>query len=115
MMRALTFKQLGFVIPFGARPEQCYDEITPNDMYTSLTCAFSGAFIIAGGLSIAVWSELDATFKTNVALTVNQSLSALCRCISKFAGTLCREKDFFTGRKALAGLSRRAFSLRPSR
>ena len=26
-------------------------------MYSSLTCAFSGAFIIAGGLSIDVWSK----------------------------------------------------------
>lgn len=52
--------QLGFVIPFGAQPEQCYDEITPNDMYSSLTCAFSGAFLISGGLSIAVWIFIRA-------------------------------------------------------
>jgi hypothetical protein len=48
--------QLGFVIPLGAKPEQCYNEITPNDMYSSLACAFSGAFLISGGLSMAVWS-----------------------------------------------------------
>jgi len=47
---------LGFVIPLGAQPQQCYNEITPNDMYSSLTCAFSGAFLISGGLSMAVWS-----------------------------------------------------------
>ncbi|KAK7182119.1 hypothetical protein DPSP01_008274 [Paraphaeosphaeria sporulosa] len=57
---AAMFLALGFVIPFGARPEQCYDEITPNDMYSSLTCAFSGAFIIAGGMSIAVWIFIRA-------------------------------------------------------
>ncbi|KAK0660957.1 hypothetical protein DIS24_g2989 [Lasiodiplodia hormozganensis] len=51
---------LGFIIPFGAEPEQCYDEITPNDMYTSLECAWSGAFIIAGGLSIVVWIFIRA-------------------------------------------------------
>lgn len=51
---------LGFVIPFAAKPDQCYDEITPNDMYTSLACAWSGAFIIAGGLSIAVWIFIRA-------------------------------------------------------
>lgn len=55
--QSLISRQLGFIIPFGAEPEQCYDEITPNDMYTSLECAWSGAFIIAGGLSIVVWSE----------------------------------------------------------
>lgn len=57
---AAIFLALGFVVPFGTRPEQCYDEITPNDMYTSLTCAFSGAFIIAGGMSIAVWIFIRA-------------------------------------------------------
>ena len=41
----------------GVQPDQCYDVITPNDMYSSLTCAFSGAFIVAGGLSIDVWSK----------------------------------------------------------
>ena len=52
--------QLGFVIPFGAKPEQCFDEITPNDMYSSITCALSGAFLISGGLSIAVWIFIRA-------------------------------------------------------
>lgn len=50
-------QQLGFVVPFGTKPEQCYDEITPNDMFSNLTCAFSGAFLVSGGLSMAVWSE----------------------------------------------------------
>lgn len=51
---------LGFVVPLAVQPEQCYDSITPNDMYSSLTCAFSGAFIIAGGLSIDVWVFIRA-------------------------------------------------------
>ncbi|KAF2085610.1 hypothetical protein K490DRAFT_46146 [Saccharata proteae CBS 121410] len=51
---------LGFVVPFAAEPEQCYDDITPNDMYSSLTCAWSGAFIIAGGLSIGMWIFIRA-------------------------------------------------------
>jgi hypothetical protein len=46
---------LGFTIPLGANPEQCYDEITPNDMYSSMGCAWSGAMIVAGGLSAAMW------------------------------------------------------------
>lgn len=46
---------LGFTIPLGANPEQCYDQITPNDMYSSMGCAWSGAFIVAGGLSAAMW------------------------------------------------------------
>lgn len=46
---------IGFIIPLGAQPEQCYNEITPNDMRTSTTCAFSGAFIVAGCLCATVW------------------------------------------------------------
>lgn len=52
-----NMEKLAFVVPFGAKPSQCYDAITPHDMYSSLPCAFSGAFLISGGLSIAVWSK----------------------------------------------------------
>ncbi|KAF2634276.1 hypothetical protein P280DRAFT_280403 [Massarina eburnea CBS 473.64] len=57
---AAIFMALSFVIPFGARPDQCHDEITPNDMFSDLTCAFSGAFLIAGGLSMGVWIFIRA-------------------------------------------------------
>lgn len=53
---AVLFLNLGFIVPLGAQPKQCYNAITPNDMYSSKTCAWSGAFIVAGGLSGAVWS-----------------------------------------------------------
>ncbi|KAF2805963.1 uncharacterized protein BDZ99DRAFT_100761 [Mytilinidion resinicola] len=55
MVVGILFVGLGFVVPLAVRPPQCYDEVTPNDMYSNLTCAFSGAFIIAGGLSMTVW------------------------------------------------------------
>ncbi|ORY08847.1 hypothetical protein BCR34DRAFT_488145 [Clohesyomyces aquaticus] len=51
---------LGFVVPFATQPPQCYDEITPNDMFSNLTCAFSGAFLISGGLSMDVWIFIRA-------------------------------------------------------
>ncbi|GAB7347449.1 hypothetical protein MBLNU459_g4365t1 [Dothideomycetes sp. NU459] len=57
---ALLFINLGFIIPLGAKPEQCYNEITPNDMYSSNACAWSGAFLVAGGLSGAVWIAIRA-------------------------------------------------------
>jgi hypothetical protein len=50
-------KQLAFVIPLGSDPDQCYDGITPNDMYTSMTCAWSGAFLLAGALAGSMWSK----------------------------------------------------------
>lgn len=57
---ALAMIALGFTIPLSAKPDQCYDEITPNDMYSSLECAWSGAFIIAGGLTAGMWIFLRA-------------------------------------------------------
>ncbi|KAF1812145.1 hypothetical protein P152DRAFT_397621 [Eremomyces bilateralis CBS 781.70] len=47
--------ELGFVVPLAAQPEQCFNEITPNDMYSSMTCAWSGAFIISGSLTTGMW------------------------------------------------------------
>ncbi|KAM3088373.1 hypothetical protein ACMFMG_000018 [Clarireedia jacksonii] len=52
---ATIMMQLGFIIPLGAKPDQCFNEITPNDMNSSLTCAFSGAFIMAGGWCGVMW------------------------------------------------------------
>ena len=50
--------QLGFIIPLGAQPQQCHDMITPNDMYSDLTCAFSGACLVAGGFAAILWGFL---------------------------------------------------------
>lgn len=57
---SVMFIALGFTIPLGARPDQCYNEITPNDMYSSTECAWSGAFIIAGGLCADMWIFIRA-------------------------------------------------------
>ncbi|KAF2436475.1 hypothetical protein EJ08DRAFT_148057 [Tothia fuscella] len=51
----IVMEALAFVVPLGVKPNQCFDQITPNDMYTSMTCAFSGAFIVGGGLVVSVW------------------------------------------------------------
>jgi hypothetical protein len=53
-------------MPLGVKPEQCHDEITPNDMHTNLTCAFSGAFIVCGGLVVTVWSKLFESEKDEI-------------------------------------------------
>ncbi|KAL8840327.1 MAG: hypothetical protein Q9170_001342 [Blastenia crenularia] len=55
---AICILQLGFVIPLGARPEQCHDAITPHDMHSNLTCAFSGATLLAGGFAAIAWGFL---------------------------------------------------------
>lgn len=51
----LTVPKLGFVIPLAAKPDQCYDDITPNSMSTSSVCAASGSFLILGGWAGVLW------------------------------------------------------------
>ncbi|KAF4555827.1 Hypothetical protein D9617_2g057910 [Elsinoe fawcettii] len=46
---------LGFIVPHAADSDECANAITPNDMYSSTSCAFSGAFILAGGLTAVMW------------------------------------------------------------
>ncbi|KAI4738668.1 hypothetical protein E4T50_10890 [Aureobasidium sp. EXF-12298] len=57
---AVIWINLAFVIPLGAEPDQCYDGITPNDMFTSMTCAWSGAFLLAGALAGSMWIFIRA-------------------------------------------------------
>ncbi|KAF2099460.1 hypothetical protein NA57DRAFT_65524 [Rhizodiscina lignyota] len=55
LILAIIVEGLGFIVPLGVQPPQCFNEITPNDMYSNLTCAWSGALLISGGLAITVW------------------------------------------------------------
>ncbi|KAJ5577716.1 uncharacterized protein N7459_006680 [Penicillium hispanicum] len=48
--------EIAFIIPLGAKPQQCYNDITPNDMYSNLSCAFSGSFLLFGGWLVIMWS-----------------------------------------------------------
>ncbi|KAL4876567.1 hypothetical protein BJY04DRAFT_199662 [Aspergillus karnatakaensis] len=48
--------QLAFIIPLGSKPDQCYNEITPRDMHSSLSCAFTGAMLLFGGWVVVVFS-----------------------------------------------------------
>ncbi|KIN04716.1 hypothetical protein OIDMADRAFT_50558 [Oidiodendron maius Zn] len=52
---AIGLMQLGFIVPLGAKPKQCFNEITPNDMHSSRTCAISGAFLLFGGWGAVMW------------------------------------------------------------
>ncbi|KFY39957.1 hypothetical protein V495_05681 [Pseudogymnoascus sp. VKM F-4514 (FW-929)] len=57
---AIIIMHLGFVIPLGAKPEQCANAITPNGMESSTTCALSGAFLLAGGWCGIMWVFMRA-------------------------------------------------------
>ena len=52
--------KIAFLIPLAAQPKQCHNEITPNDMHSDLTCAFSGAFLLFGGWTAVMWVFLRA-------------------------------------------------------
>lgn len=52
---------MSFVIPFGNRGNQCYNDITPHDMYSSLNCALSGAFLLGGGWCVVMWGRCPSS------------------------------------------------------
>jgi hypothetical protein len=52
--------KIAFLIPLAAKPKVCHNEITPNDMKSDLTCAFSGAFLLFGGWTAVMWVFLRA-------------------------------------------------------
>lgn len=41
--------------PLWAKPNQCFDKITANDMYSNLACAWSGSLVLFGGLGAVMW------------------------------------------------------------
>lgn len=81
---AILSMQIGFIIPLGAKPEQCYNGITPNDMNSDLTCAFTGAFILFGGWGVIIWSMFLTVFQ-HFPLRGYTILTELCRL---FPGSL---------------------------
>jgi len=60
LMISIILVDLGFIVTLGSQPDQCYNPITPNDMHTSAPCAWSGAFVIAGGLASVFWVFIRA-------------------------------------------------------
>lgn len=56
---SLLLLSIAFIIPLSTKPDLCYDDITPNNMHSDLSCAWSGALLLAGGMGVAVWSKLS--------------------------------------------------------
>lgn len=54
---SLLLLSLAFIIPLGTKPDICYNDITPNNMHTNMTCAWTGALLLAGAMGVVVWSE----------------------------------------------------------
>ncbi|RKF63062.1 putative g-protein coupled receptor [Erysiphe neolycopersici] len=58
LVTSVAVMNIAFLIPLGAKPAQCHDTITPNDMKSSTICAISGALVIAGGWFGVIWVSL---------------------------------------------------------
>ncbi|EFR03142.1 conserved hypothetical protein [Nannizzia gypsea CBS 118893] len=48
--------QMAFIVPLASKPQQCYNGITPNDMFSELSCSWSGAFVLFGAWTSITWS-----------------------------------------------------------
>lgn len=57
---AIMIMQMSPVIPMGNQSSQCFDKITPHDMYSSINCALSGAFLLGGGWCTVMWGTFFA-------------------------------------------------------
>ena len=60
LLLSIVFLELGFIVPWAQTPQQCYNAITPNDMYSSMTCAWGGALIVFGGVAVNMWILIRA-------------------------------------------------------
>lgn len=91
----LTQPQIAFIIPLGVKPEQCYNHITPNDMHTDLSCAWTGALLLFGGW-VCVTFSMPLYHPPPVPTTTNQRLqasSAHSPSTSKSAGKSCSVRN----------------------
>ena len=52
------------MIPLGSKPDQCHDAITPNDMHSDLSCAFSGSLLAFGGFAAVMWGMYSSVTVT---------------------------------------------------
>jgi hypothetical protein len=51
----LLLISLSFAIPVSTKPDLCYDAITPRDMHSSMSCAWTGSLVTLGGLGCVIW------------------------------------------------------------
>lgn len=54
---------IAFLAPLGSHHNYCYDDITPNNYRSDSSCAFTGVFVMLGGMGVVVWSKSSSTLK----------------------------------------------------
>ncbi|MCJ1287359.1 hypothetical protein MMC26_006708 [Xylographa opegraphella] len=55
LITGIGLMSLAFMVPLGSKPDVCHDAITPNDMHSDLSCAFSGSLLTFGGFAAVMW------------------------------------------------------------
>jgi hypothetical protein len=83
----VLFISLSFVIPVGIDPPTCYDAITPNDMRSSLSCAWTGSLVTLGGLGCVVWVFLRSLW-LHIRIFWDRDPGRYFKYGSIFAGTM---------------------------
>ncbi|BDD59200.1 hypothetical protein MAP00_004426 [Monascus purpureus] len=77
--------QVAFIIPLGTKPEECHNEITPNDMYSDVGCAFSGSLVAFGGCCLVVWAFIrTVAFHLQVCWEIR--VGAILNCVAIICG-----------------------------
>lgn len=87
--------QLGIIIPLAAKPDQCHDAITPNDMYSDRTCAFSGAFLLFGGFAAIMWGKKRLDWLDIEDAYLLQASSVHCLYTYRYAGKSYLDRSSF--------------------
>lgn len=62
LLIGIMLLELSYIIPLARQLEECHDPVTPNDMHSSLTCAFSGGLAAFGGVVTACWIVVRSLF-----------------------------------------------------
>lgn len=101
----VLFISLSFVIPASTDPGLCFDDITPNDMHSSLSCAWTGAFVAIGGLGSVIWVFLRSLW-LHIRIFWDHDPGEAFKCGSIAAGIIL-PAVFMTALLATTGVSYR--------
>ncbi|KAF2712474.1 hypothetical protein K504DRAFT_204898 [Pleomassaria siparia CBS 279.74] len=82
----VLFISLSFVIPVGSDPQLCYDDITPNNMRNSPSCAWTGSLVVLGGLGCVIWVFLRSLW-LHIRIFWDRDPGWYFKCVSIIVGT----------------------------
>jgi len=72
---SLILLSIAFIIPLGTKPDECFNEITPDNMHTDMSCAWTGALFSLGFMGAVVWSE--SSFHPSVSCALEAKLTEI--------------------------------------